>query len=70
MIPVDRIIKNQDLTDKKLNFEEMDLTELEYYYRRYENLNKNLRLVNSLNDKGEKLLKKLETIKVIFFLSH
>ena len=68
MIPVDRIIKNQDLTDKKLNFEEMNVNELEYYYRRFTGLKNNVGLLNSLNDKGGKLIQKIETIEVKFLL--
>ncbi len=64
MIPVDRIIKNQDLTDKKLNFEEMSVNELEYYYRRFIGLKNNVNLLNSLTDKGGKLIQKIETIEV------
>jgi hypothetical protein len=68
MIPVDRIIKNQDLTDKKLNFEEMSVNELEYYYRRFVGLKNNVNLLNSLNDKGGKLIQKIETIEVKLIL--
>ena len=65
-MPIDRVIKNQDITDNKLSFEDMNLNELEHYYNRFKKLKNNSHLLKSLKDNGDKLIQKYQTIEVIF----
>jgi hypothetical protein len=64
MISIDTVIKNQDLTSNKIDFENMNVEELSYYRRKYTSLQNNKILMNSLGDKGERVRKTLELIEV------
>jgi hypothetical protein len=68
MIPIDRIIKNQDLTNTKLNYEDMNIAQLEYYYNRYKKLKNDAHLLSTLKDKGAKVIHQFETIEVNYSL--
>jgi hypothetical protein len=52
MIPIDRIIKKQDLTNTKLNYADMSIAQLEYYYNRYKKLKNDAHLLSTLKDNG------------------
>lgn len=65
MIPIDRVIKNQTITNEKLDFESMDLNQLDYHYKKYKSLLTNKTLINSLKDKGERIQAKIVELEVL-----
>jgi hypothetical protein len=64
MISIDTVIKSQDLTNNKTDFENMKIEELNYHYRKYLNLSTNKKLMSSLSDNGDRIRKTLGRIEV------
>jgi hypothetical protein len=67
MYALNNLMKLNDLKDKHVEFEKLSAQQLELYREKYLKMVDNKKMVDFLPDKGEKIQKQLEIIKVIFF---
>lgn len=64
MHSINALFKLNDFGNKKLDYSKMNLSELKVQLNKFESLNQNKKLQNTLPDKGEKIKEQLKILKV------